>query len=383
MNEPTPSASPTPEAQTPTAAAPGNLPRLRFPFICLLIFWGLTLAIGPLNKPYFFGFMFSLISTALLTLLFFGWWWFNRGLRLWEKSAGFALIIAEAVLVSRFSHRSMDLFAMWMVGLPIVASVIVAWLFVAKKFRFSWARAGFVALLTVVWSGFLLVRTEGADSKLKMATHWRWTPTQEERFLAESRSGSVAPARPSATPSSSESAATNDWIAFRGPDRDGVIAGSSIATNWTTDRPALIWKRAVGPAWSSVLVLRSRLFTQEQRGEKETVVCYDAATGSQIWVHEDTARFEETLSGPGPRATPTFAHGRLYTLGGTGILNCLETETGQAVWKRDIKEVSQAKLPMWAFSSSPLVTDDLVIVYAGGEAGKGLAVSRFQRVKPT
>ena len=73
-----------------------------------------------------------------------------------------------------------------------------------------------------------------------------------------------------------------------------------------------------------------------------------------------------------PRATPTFANGRLYTVGGTGLLNCLEAGTGQLVWKRDLKQDSGAKVPMWAFASSPLVLDDLVIVYAGGDTGKAL-----------
>jgi outer membrane protein assembly factor BamB len=124
------------------------------------------------------------------------------------------------------------------------------------------------------------------------------------------------------------------------------------------------------------LVLGGHVYTQEQRGEKETVVCYDAANGAQTWVHEDTARFDESVSGPGPRATPTFANGRLYTLGGTGLLNCLAAADGKLVWQRDIREASGAKVPMWAFSSSPLVNGDLVVVYAGGGAGKGLLAYR-------
>src|SRR5262249_488257 len=117
---------------------------------------------------------------------------------------------------------------------------------------------------------------------------------------------------------------------------------------------------------------------QEQRGEKETVVCYEAASGEPVWIHQDTARFEESVSGAGPRATPTFAKTRLYTLGGTGLLNCLDAESGKLVWQRDIKEASQAKAPMWAFVSSPLVAGELVVVYAGGEAGKGLLAYKVQ-----
>jgi outer membrane protein assembly factor BamB len=64
--------------------------------------------------------------------------------------------------------------------------------------------------------------------------------------------------------------------------------------------------------------------------------------------------------------------GRIVTLGGTGILNCLDAGTGKRHWSHDVKYDSASKTPMWGFASSPLVIDDKVVVYAGGEAGKSL-----------
>jgi outer membrane protein assembly factor BamB len=354
------------------------LPRLRFPFLCLLIFWLLSFLVGALNKPYFVGFMYSMASAALVTLLFVGWWWLNRGLRIWEKCAGFALIILEAWIVGKFSDQSVNFFTLWMSGLPLVASVVVAWLFFAKRFGLSWVRIGFILFVTLAWTYFMVIRIDGADSRLKMQTHWRWTPTTEEQFLAGARPRSLAARPVSGSTSALTAAAATDWVAFRGPERDGVITGTIIATNWTANPPALVWKRAVGPAWSSLVVVGPRVFTQEQRGEQEAVVCYDATDGEQVWLHDETARFNEAVSGPGPRATPTFSSGHLYTLGGTGLLSCLDAATGQLVWKRDIKQDSGAKVPMWAFSSSPLAARDLVVVYAGGDAGKALLAYRSQ-----
>src|SRR5262249_31642408 len=134
---------------------------------------------------------------------------------------------------------------------------------------------------------------------------------------------------------------------FRGPDRDGVIHGVTIDTNWDTAPPKRLWRRRVGPAWSSVIVIGDRLFTQEQRGPPETVVCYEASTGNEVWIHEDTCRFYETVSGAGPRATPTFADGRIFTLGATGILNCLDAATGKRHWSHDIAADAPAKIPQW------------------------------------
>jgi outer membrane protein assembly factor BamB len=168
-----------------------------------------------------------------------------------------------------------------------------------------------------------------------------------------------------------------DWIGFRGTARDGIVHGAGMATDWSRTPPTQIWKRVVGPAWSSVIVIGNRLYTQEQRGEKETVVCYDAASGEPVWVHEDAARFEEAVSGVGPRATPTFAKGRIVTLGGTGLLNCLDAETGERRWSRDIKTDSEAKTPMWGFAGSPLLVDDKIVVYAGGATGRSLLAYRL------
>ena len=168
------------------------------------------------------------------------------------------------------------------------------------------------------------------------------------------------------------SLSSGDWVEFRGRNRDGVIHSIKIATDWNTIPPRQLWRQRVGPAWSSVIVVGGRLYTQEQRGEQEAVVCYDAETGRELWAHTDVARFWESVSGAGPRATPTFADGRIYTLGGTGILNCLDAAIGERYWSHDIAADVGTRPPQWGFSSSPLVTDGLVIVFAGGDGDKNL-----------
>ena len=101
-----------------------------------------------------------------------------------------------------------------------------------------------------------------------------------------------------------------DWPGFRGPNRDSRLTGVRIATNWTTNPPRQVWRHRVGPGWSSFTVVGKRIFTQEQRGDDEVVVCYHADTGAENWVHNDKTRFNEVMAGPGPRATPTFHEGK-------------------------------------------------------------------------
>ena len=114
-------------------------------------------------------------------------------------------------------------------------------------------------------------------------------------------------------------------------------------------------------------LFQGMLFTQEQRGEEELVVCYDAENGSQRWTFAIPTRFNEAIAGPGPRATPTYHDGKLLCQGANGHLVCLDAFTGSQLWKRDLREDTGAAVPAWGFSASPLVHNGMVTVYAGAK----------------
>lgn len=232
-------------------------------------------------------------------------------------------------------------------------------------------RTGVALLLALAGFGFTtLLRNEGMTGNYVLGLHWRWSQSPEESLLAARKTA----AKPDRMDSGKirEALAHPEWPGFRGPDRASRSLGPQISTNWAALPPRLLWKIAVGPGWSSFAVAGNLLFTQEQRGPMETVVCYDADTGREFWNRQIEARLEDPMGGPGPRATPTLASGGLFITGATGTFLRLDPATGEVVWKQDLSTVAGRKAPMWGFAASPLVTGSVVIVYAGGPNGKGV-----------
>jgi outer membrane protein assembly factor BamB len=146
-----------------------------------------------------------------------------------------------------------------------------------------------------------------------------------------------------------------------------VIRDVYIDTNWSSTPPTELWRRDVGPGWSSFAISGDVFYTQEQRGSDEIVSAHRVSTGEPVWRHADPVRFEEGMGGPGPRATPTVAANRVLTFGATGLLNALDAASGRLLWSRNAVSDLDAATPGWGFAASPLVVDDLVIIAAGGQ----------------
>jgi outer membrane protein assembly factor BamB len=350
-------------------------------------------------------------------------WWLFFSRAPWSERIGVVLFIAVAMFATMqladasirggFRGLMVPVF-----GGPVVALALVAGAVLGARLARSARRAVIAAAILLACGAFTVIRTDGVflgGSDL----HWRWTPTAEQRLLAEGRDerlatapgapAAVAPAATAPAPAASTAAAEApvskaaaapeapgapaaplapnapnapgapaapaaaapaaagaEWPGFRGPDRDGIVRGIRISTDWTASPPVEIWRRPIGPGWSSFAVQGDLLYTQEQRGEEEMVACYRVSTGEPVWQHRDSVRFYESNGGPGPRGTPTWHGGRVYAFGATGILNALDARTGARIWSRNVTADLKRQVPEWGFTSSPVVIDDVVIVAASG-----------------
>jgi outer membrane protein assembly factor BamB len=345
----------------------------------------------------FFGLLFTialpdvasggLLASIIGTLVIFVWWLFFSRARWFERLGAMALLITAWFAMRPLLDRSIIGGAMG--GLPFVAFTVfavalVAWATATRNLSHQRRVVWIVPAMLLAALLCTAVKTSGIRGG-GFEFHWRWTPSPEERLLAEVNDAITAPPTPAANAvlpeplsakANSDSTATSnvptpqnppDWPGFRGPNRDGIIHGLRIETDWSKAPPMELWRRPIGPGWSSFAVNGDLLYTQEQRGDDEIVASYRLSTGEPVWKHRDSARFYESNGGAGPRATPTLDNGRVYAFGATGILSALDSANGAVIWSRNTLADTGMEVPAWGFSSSPLVINNLVIIAAGGK----------------
>jgi outer membrane protein assembly factor BamB len=307
------------------------------------------------------------------------WWLFFSRLPWVDRLWGIGCVILGGLGAWLLIHGSMGM-VLIMNALPVAITAVVGWMIVSRGATTPAGRAGLLVASVLAWGYFTLIRFDGVTGDMVAERSWRWSETSEDRYLKEIKSARGKPESASDTQSTASDAGTlqrtlptvtaADWPEFRGAARDAHLRGVNLAADWTAQPPREVWRRRIGPGWGSFAVVGDLVFTQEQRGENEAVICIDLTNGQDVWLHEDKARFTEIVAGAGPRATPTFHDGKLYTLGGSGRLNCLDAATGKVIWSRDVATDADTKPPGWGFSSSPLVVDGTVIVFAGHNYGE-------------
>ena len=160
-------------------------------------------------------------------------------------------------------------------------------------------------------------------------------------------------------------AAAEDSPQWLGPNRDGVSKETDWRDDWKENPARIAWKASVGTGFSSFAVVGERVFTMGYKGGKDSVYCFEAASGKVIWKHEYASKLVDNLHEGGPAATPTVVGDWVYTLGKEGHLFCLAKTDGRVRWKVELQALLGVKMPEWGFSSSPLIHDGRVIVDAG------------------
>ena len=219
-----------------------------------------------------------------------------------------------------------------------------------------------LAFIAAVAGWFGLFRVVGVTGDLVpvFGLRWKSASTSPEAVVPESGKTSVAAA---------VGEVVGSYPQFLGPDRNGRLSGPLLSTNWEEMPPRVLWRKPAGAGWAGFAIVGSASVTMEQVAENEQVACYDAGTGELRWKYSYPAHYNTPIGGEGPRTTPTILSNRVYTMGATGWLNCLDLKTGSNYWKVDVMAAAGARILEWGVSCSPLVANGLVIVSPGGPDG--------------
>ncbi|MFP6648504.1 MAG: PQQ-binding-like beta-propeller repeat protein, partial [Pirellulaceae bacterium] len=261
-------------------------------------------------------------------------------------------------------HATMNVFRVAATLLSLIA--LTLWFLFASRASLKRRLLAVLCSLAVLFAFFSSVKMISTDGDLIPRVVWRWTPTHDTTLAAAKR----------ITPTINIDLTTEspgDFPGFLGPQRSGSIENVSWQPGWQ-DQPAprRLWTQPIGAGWSGFSARSGHAITMQQRGENEIVSCHDIQTGEIVWSNSIQARHETFLGGIGPRSTPTISKGRVYCLGATAILCCLDGSNGKVLWEKDLLALTGStpaqdiKTIAWGRSSSPLVVDELVIIPLGG-----------------
>ena len=316
-------------------------------------------------------------STRFLTLalgaashLLFLLIWVLIGSRVSWQDRVLCLLLGVMGFVAIFVLQDESLGIMMVLfGAPIAAACLALTLLATR--HIEWPKRKWVAYFSwlIPMALWLLAGTDGMMASFAPELRWRWQPNAEERALAKRASGLRKEVNRPKLELKSIELKREDWPRFRGANSDGKAFDDGLVLTEKT-KAKLVWKQPVGFSWSSVIVVDGLLFTQEQRGPMEAVVCLEAATGAEVWAYTYPARYDDTTqaSGTGPRSTPTFHNGKIYSVGGTGIVTCVSAIDGTLIWRRNLSEDCSTTVAMWGFSTSPILQGDNCFLLGGGNS---------------
>ena len=220
------------------------------------------------------------------------------------------------------------------------------------------------------------VKIEHVDSESRMqdleANRRQDAASLTDLSVDEPQTAAPPAAKPAVESAVAANLSENYWTEYRGPGRAGIYDQSPVRTDWPSDGPPELWRQQIGGGYASMVVADGLVFTIEQRRDRELVAAYRVEDGRQVWEHSWKSRFQESMGGDGPRATPTWSDGRIYAQGANGHLLSLDASDGEVLWERNILRDASASNVTWGMAAAPLVVDELVIAMPGGKSGKSV-----------
>lgn len=170
------------------------------------------------------------------------------------------------------------------------------------------------------------------------------------------------------------SSAAQDWIQWRGPQRNGLVPASHAPKVWPASLQR-VWRVETGEGYASPLVAGGRVFVHSRIDPEEVVTALDYGSGKQLWQQKYPAPFTKNQyavkMAKGPNATPLVVGNRLFTLGVTGVLNAWDTTTGKQLWTKDFSKTVDTSKLFCGTAASPLLSNGQVVIQVGSDVHGG------------
>jgi len=163
----------------------------------------------------------------------------------------------------------------------------------------------------------------------------------------------------------SAAAFAGDWPHWRGPNYNGLSDETGWLVEWPESGPPVLWKASIGTGFSAVSVADGKAYAMGNTDDTDTLFCFDAETGDELWKYSYPQELEPSSHEGGPQATPTVGAGKVYILSKGAKEFCLEAKTGTEVWKKNLVEELGIKRPRWGTAGSPVICGDLVVYNLG------------------
>lgn len=273
------------------------------------------------------------------------------------------------------------------IGLVTVACVLLFLQIACRRTGHPWRVPVTATLVALALLTMVRVKTFSGEMIPQLA--WRFasrdvpdlqvatTATATETESADTDPGANVKEPQSGTIESPSSEVITTWGQFLGNQRNGVIGDRTFAIPESTADLSECWNIGVGAGWASFAIATypdggGIAVTLEQREERECVTAYELSTGELKWIVDHEAVHFHPLGEGGPRSTPTIQNARVYAQGATGMVWCLDVETGELIWKRDLlqagrwDQTASEVAITWGRSGSPLLVDGQCVVPLGG-----------------
>ena len=159
----------------------------------------------------------------------------------------------------------------------------------------------------------------------------------------------------------------SDWPQMFGPSRDSRSPETWVDLNWKETGPAVLWRTEIGRGYSGPVVKDDKLVVLHRIDDWELCTCFSTQTGESHWQIGWPTSYRCVYEySDGPYATPLINGEEVFLIGAEAQMLCLDLETGERRWSRNLKTDFQIPAQEFGFGASPCLWSELLFVNTGG-----------------